>query len=277
MLLNLLQNAQQAMQDSGKGKLAEGANGQRGARPRRLEVLDDGPGIPEALQARIFDPFFTTKPPGKGYGPRARDCQRICPPTWGHDCSIFITRRTGLASWWNCRRPKKHGNACSHTNSNRIGRRRPFPRRVSKGGTVSASGSVSPPPRILVVEDEPTVAALIGDVLREEGLEVDVSPDGVKALELAQHSSYDLVICDVRMPGMDGQDFFGALAQAQQPMRDHILFVTGDGVALRTRDFLVRHHLPHVAKPFRVEELCLAVRGLLSGTPSATGPWRNLS
>lgn len=67
-LMNLLQNAKQAMQESGIGqtltvRVVRGPAGQV-----HLEVQDDGPGISEAIQSRIFDPFFTTKPPGKGTG-----------------------------------------------------------------------------------------------------------------------------------------------------------------------------------------------------------------
>ena len=68
VLLNLLENSQQAMQESGKGSLLTMRTAM--ARPGhvKLEVDDDGPGIPEALLPRIFDPFFTTKPSGKGTG-----------------------------------------------------------------------------------------------------------------------------------------------------------------------------------------------------------------
>jgi DNA-binding response OmpR family regulator len=125
----------------------------------------------------------------------------------------------------------------------------------------------------LVVEDEPTVAALIGDVLREEGMEVDVSLDGHGALECTRKVSYDLVICDVNMPTMDGQLFFQSLQEAHNPLREPVLFVSGDELAPRTKEFLARHQLPHVAKPFRVEELCLAVRSLLCDKLQADGAW----
>ena len=53
------------------------------------------------------------------------------------------------------------------------------------------------------------------------------------------------------------------------PLREHVLFVTGDVVGQRIQEFLERHHLPHVAKPFRVEELCLAVHKMLCGNRKA--------
>jgi two-component system, cell cycle sensor histidine kinase and response regulator CckA len=94
-------------------------------------------------------------------------------------------------------------------------------------------------------------------------MSVDVLRDGESALDRAEHEEYDLVICDLKMPGMDGQKFFQSLGNRRNPLQGHVLFVTGDVVAPRTQEFLERHHLPYVAKPFRVEELSRAVRGML--------------
>ena len=143
---------------------------------------------------------------------------------------------------------------------------------MSPGSRKTATATMEQAPHILVVEDEPTVASLIADVLREEGMCVDVLSDGQRALELVRKQSYDLAICDLRMPGMDGQIFYGALVHSQSPLRDHVLFVTGDVLAQRTREFLEGNHLPHVAKPFRVEELSLAVHGVLWGNRKAAVP-----
>jgi CheY-like chemotaxis protein len=120
--------------------------------------------------------------------------------------------------------------------------------------------------RVLVVEDEPTVARLIADVLEDEGMQVDVLLDGREALDRAARQSFDLVICDMKMPGLDGQHFYKSLERSGNPLRERFLFVTGDIIAAQTREFLERNHLPHVAKPFRVEELTEKVRGLLAIT-----------
>jgi DNA-binding response OmpR family regulator len=114
-----------------------------------------------------------------------------------------------------------------------------------------------------VLEDEPTVGRLIADVLRDEGMQVDVMQDGYAALHRAEKDTYDLAICDLKMPGMDGQNFFQALVNRQDPLQLRLLFVTGDLISPRTQEFLERYHLPYVAKPFRMEELSSAVHELL--------------
>jgi len=101
-------------------------------------------------------------------------------------------------------------------------------------------------------------------VLEDEGMQVDVLLDGREALERAGRQSFDLVICDMKMPGLDGQHFYKSLERSGNPLRERFLFVTGDIIAAQTRDFLERNHLPHVAKPFRVEELTEKVHGVLA-------------
>jgi len=123
-----------------------------------------------------------------------------------------------------------------------------------------ASGKGS---RVLVVEDEPTVARLIADVLEDEGFDVDVLLDGREALNRAARESYNLVICDMKMPGLDGQKFYKSLERVGNPLHERFLFVTGDIVAAQTQEFLRRNDLPHVAKLSRVEGLTEKVHWVL--------------
>jgi DNA-binding response OmpR family regulator len=97
------------------------------------------------------------------------------------------------------------------------------------------------PMNLLVVDDEQYVRQLCADVatqMEDEGFEVDVQLDGREARQQADRESYGLVICDMKMPGLDGQHFYQALAQAGNPLSKRFLFVTGDIVAQHTRQFL---------------------------------------
>jgi CheY-like chemotaxis protein len=115
------------------------------------------------------------------------------------------------------------------------------------------------PSRILVVEDEPTVARLIVDVLQEEGHFATASFDSREGLSLLSKHSYDLVICDLRMPDVDGRLFFHTLRRAKSPLQRQILFITGDTLSPSSLEFIESNRLPYLAKPFSVEELKHAV------------------
>ena len=121
----------------------------------------------------------------------------------------------------------------------------------------------APKGRVLVVEDEPTVARLIGDVLEDDGFRVDLLFDGREALKRAAEETYDLVICDMKMPRLDGERFYKTLARTGNPLREKFLFVTGDVIAAQTHEFLERNHLPCLTKPFRIEELTEKVNFIL--------------
>jgi signal transduction histidine kinase/CheY-like chemotaxis protein len=265
VLMNLVGNARQAIEESSKPGTILLRTRRTGEHFVQLEVIDDGPGIPPSIQARIFDPFFTTKPPGVGTGvglavvlgvvrEHGGRVQISTPPGGGAAFSIELPALSGVPSW------KDNGVAVA-----------PPPRPIPVPNEPSILGGHLPsrvptrgePARVLVVEDEPTVARLIADVLEEEGIRVDVLLDGREALERARREVFDLVICDMKMPGIDGQHFYNLLARAGNPLSEHFLFVTGDVIAPTTHEFLARNHLPHLAKPFRVEELTEKVRRML--------------
>jgi CheY-like chemotaxis protein len=122
--------------------------------------------------------------------------------------------------------------------------------------------------RILIVEDEPTVAELIADVLAEEGYRVDTLLDSRSALGRLEEKKYSLVVCDLKMPHMDGPGLYQALVRGENPMQHRVLFVTGDTMGPRTLEFLKSSGVPYLAKPFLVEELKEAVRQALAAAPA---------
>jgi signal transduction histidine kinase/ActR/RegA family two-component response regulator len=256
VLMNLVGNARQAIEESGKG-------GNIWVRTKRtdegrvlLEVGDDGPGIPEAIMARIFDPFFTTKPAGVGTGLGLAIALGIVRE---HGGQMKVSSPPGGGAVFTIELPATSEAGIAPARSAEAGERRA---RVSRAEHAADPGTARP--SVLVVEDEPTVARLIADVLEDEGMSAEVLMDGRAALDRAAREHYDLAICDMKMPGLDGQNFYKALVRAGNSLRGRFLFVTGDVIAPRTRKFLKRYHLPHVAKPFRVEELTEKVKQVLA-------------
>jgi signal transduction histidine kinase/CheY-like chemotaxis protein len=268
VLMNLMGNARQAVEQQGSGGIIRLSTRRIGERYAVLEICDNGPGIPDTILARIFDPFFTTKPPGIGTGlglsivlgiVREHGGQvKVASPSTGG--AIFTLEFPAI--------PAEESRSLAVPATGPGGRRRELlPERRSLVVRPPSATRVAPTGgRVLVVEDEPTVARLIGDVLEDEGFRVDLLLDGREALKRAASENYDLVICDMKMPGLDGQHFYKRLARTGNPLRDRFLFVTGDVIATNTHEFLARNHLPHVAKPFRIEELTEKVRLVLANT-----------
>ena len=265
VLMNLLSNAQHALEQQDQGGFIRLRTRRIGQRRVLLEVEDNGPGIPQAIQARIFDPFFTTKPPGVGTGlglsivlsvvrEHGGQVHVISPPQGGAKFQIEMPAAS----------ERQQADALTLVvpeRKNALPQALPF--FAAAADRRAAPFESREAPRVLVVEDEPTVARLIADVLEDEGMEVDVLLDGREALDRAARESYDLVICDMKMPGLDGRHFHKSLQRAKNPLRERLLFVTGDVIAAQTREFLERNRLPYVAKPFRVEELMEKVREVL--------------
>jgi CheY-like chemotaxis protein len=73
-----------------------------------------------------------------------------------------------------------------------------------------------------------------------------------------------------KMPGLDGPHFYRALQESGSPLAARFLFVTGDVLGRSTQEFLREHALPHVAKPFRMEEFMQAMAMVLGAARDAS-------
>lgn len=288
VVLNLLVNAEQAILEShGAEHPDAAASAELGrirmrtlslpsAQPPRvaLEISDSGPGVPPQHVSRLFDPFFTTKPIGLGTGLGLSiaygivhdhggdiyllDSANAAPGAAALGGATFVVELPELISFEvpAVLSPLQEDLAVSAPpDENDF-----HPPREDSAVATSAARIA----RILVVEDEPTVAQLIADVLSEEGQQVEVVLDSREGLARVARFEYDLIICDLRMPRIDGRGFYRALVRSGHPAQMRILFVTGDTLAPRTQDFLDRTGLPCLAKPFLVEELKSMVARTLS-------------
>lgn len=257
--LNLILNAEQAIVMSRED---ESRGGRILIRTERLpgdrlafRIADDGPGIPPEIAPRIFDPFFTTKPPGVGTGLGLSIVYGIVKE---HGGEVSVDSLPGHGATISIELPALAGSELDPLQE------RPLERRVAPVVSLPVVGRAAAKERILVVEDEPTVAELIGDVMTEEGYEVETLLDSREALGKLEDEKYSLVICDLKMPYLDGPGLYRALVRREHPARHKLLFVTGDTMAPRTLEFLKSSGLPYLAKPFLVEELKEAVNQALA-------------
>ncbi len=244
VLLNLIINAESAMKSANGGGVLTIAS-RRDEAWLRISVSDDGPGVPLELRERIFDPFFTTKEVGEGSGLGLSICHGIVSEHGGRISvraahgggAEFIVEIPLVAPAADCEPPAAAA---------------PAPR----------AGKVG---RILAVDDEPAVRDLLVRILGAEGHEVDTLADGRTAVERILEQRYDLMLIDVRMPGISGVEVRERVRQKDASLASRIVFMTGDIMAPDTLGFVNGSGAPCLTKPFDVATVQRVVREMLGG------------
>lgn len=246
VLLNLIINAEHAMLTAnGRGSLVVRSWHDIDREAVCIEINDDGPGVPQEVKGKIFDPFFTTKEVGKGTGLGLTVAYAIIQEHGGRirveshpgdGASFFVELPVSAAD-----APKKKAKVVAP------------PMETVRGSSV------------LLVEDEQALAAAVAEALVDAGLHVDRAGDGEEALaRLRKTRAYNLVICDLKMPRVDGMTLYRAIAAAAPELARRVIFVTGDVAGTEAERFLEESGCRWLAKPFRLADLLRAVRETLA-------------
>jgi len=247
VLLNLVTNAIQAMEPLGGGSLRVATR--RHEDRVLIEVADTGPGIPAEARAHVFEPFFTTKRDGTGLG---------------------LSVSYGIVA--------AHGGSISiaHTGPGGTMFRVTLPatedvevREDAAPPAPDASASPLSGIHMLFVDDELALHRGIRSYARRRGFRVITVPDGAAALDAARRSRFDVVVCDLRMSGIDGPAFYEVLRREHPALALRTLFITGDLVSASSRAFLESAGQPVLAKPFDLDRLEVSVASLLRDAPAA--------
>jgi two-component system NtrC family sensor kinase len=124
--------------------------------------------------------------------------------------------------------------------------------------------ALAPRPKILVVDDEPIIAQLITDVLSGDGYEVDIASDGLIALEHIDRAEYDLILSDLRMPGLDGLGLYRQLEQNRPELARRFVFITGTSEHTDYAGLIGDLPVPILTKPFDMSALQRVARETLA-------------
>jgi two-component system cell cycle sensor histidine kinase/response regulator CckA len=117
---------------------------------------------------------------------------------------------------------------------------------------------------VLVVEDEAALGAAVAESLQDEGFVVERASDGIEALERVGRTYFDLIICDLKMPRLDGTQFYRELEAKRPEMAERVMFVTGDVAGTDAERFLEETGCRWLAKPFRLKDLLRAARDMVA-------------
>jgi CheY-like chemotaxis protein len=123
-------------------------------------------------------------------------------------------------------------------------------------------------PQVLVVDDEPIIAQLITDMLTGDGYDVDTALDGLVALELIGRRAYDLILSDLRMPGLDGLGLYRELEQSRPELARRFVFITGTAEHTDYAGLIVDLAVPVLTKPFDMSALQRVARETLAASIS---------
>ena len=109
---------------------------------------------------------------------------------------------------------------------------------------------------------------MLTDMLVIDGHRVETAPDGLRALDKLRTATYDAVISDVRMPGLDGPGLYEELRRRHPRLDGRVIFCTGESLSTETQAMLDAIQAPVITKPFTVEDLRRALRDVLASRPS---------
>jgi len=240
LLLNLLINAEQALVTVDPPRTIA-VRSRADERDARLEIADSGPGIPTELRTRIFDPFFTTKPEGVGTGLGLSICYGVARD---HGGRIWVESEPGGGARFCVTLPRDQREEARD------------PAAAPEPAPTAATGRLA----VLVVDDEASLREALLRFLQRRNIHGEGVADGWEAIRLLEQRDFDVIISDVRMPGMSGREFLERLRRDRPELLARLVFSTGDAFTSETATLLKESGVPTVAKPFDFAVLERVVR-----------------
>jgi DNA-binding response OmpR family regulator len=205
-----------------------------------IDIADNGPGLPNKVIDRLFEPFVTTRPVGQGTGMGLAISYAIVTQQGG---TLQVTSEPGRGATIRIALPVEHKLAL------------PAP------APDAPAAAEQRPGRVLVIDDEPAIVDLVTRLLKRNGYIVAGVPQARLAFDELQRQLYDTVLCDIRMPDMDGIAFHRRLESLNLEHGPRLVIMTGDTSNARTEDFLRQYDLPVLRKPFTRQELLAVIAG----------------
>jgi PAS domain S-box-containing protein len=241
VFVNLLVNAAQAIPEGEAPmhsiRVASRVDEQGGA---MVSVRNTGAVIPAAVLSRVFEPFFSTKPPGQGTGLGLTICRRIIASLGGE-----LTVESN----------KEHG-TCFEVHL-------PKAALTRSGRPLVETSEEEQRGRVLVIDDDPAVLRLLQQLVgrKHEVVAVDSATEGLRLLE--EDTGFDLVLCDLMMPGMGGEELLRRVERRWPRIAASIVFMTGGAYTPAAAAFLASVTNPRIQKPFQpIALMSLLQRGL---------------
>jgi signal transduction histidine kinase/CheY-like chemotaxis protein len=244
VFVNLLSNAEYSMKKAhGRGTLT--VTTEKLDAHIRISFKDDGTGMDKAIKDKVFNPFYTTKEVNEGTGLGLSISRTII---LEHGGTLEVESELGKGASFIITLPITTAETATQPKDSK---------------STSAATGKSKSARILVVDDEVTVRKLVSTILTNNGYTVDATGDSEEALRKLDGKDYDVVLMDIRMPGMSGMELYAHVKGKYPELIDKFIFITGDTSDASTLAFLESNKLSCITKPFDKETLEQRVNELL--------------
>jgi PAS domain S-box-containing protein len=263
VLINLTHNAVYAITHGGGSRIRISAVTERGSDgPRvRITVMDDGPGVAPADVEHLFDAFFTTKPPSDGTGLGLPVSAGIIRSHGGELRYVPSALGRGAAFTFDLPVRGAHEEPGPHADADAVeSAGSAAVAGMRSGATVgdapAPGASVADErPLILVVDDEPSIRALIMRALPAMGYESVSAESGEQALAIVADRPVQAVLCDHQMAGMSGVAVYDAVIAARPDLRGRFVMMSGDVQNPDLAAFTASHDIKVLSKPFQLDDL----------------------
>jgi CheY-like chemotaxis protein len=114
---------------------------------------------------------------------------------------------------------------------------------------------------VLVVDDEPRVREVLVTLISLDDHLVDTADDGLDALDKIAAHEYDVILCDLAMPSLDGPGLYAELERSRPDLLGRLVIVSANAESPKYQGWLARTHLRVIRKPFDQSEISAAIRG----------------
>jgi len=251
VLTNILVNAMQALQTVNGPKKIEIVASMMNEDRLQVIIKDTGPGIDETNLKRVFDPFFSTKEVGKGTGLGLSLAYGIVKM---HAGDLSVKSQKGQGATFFIELPAKSVLGVVHAPKSAEDQKA-LPSNVEQAtSTPKLSGQ-----RVLLVEDEVAILNFMTRVLRSQGCLVSTAHDGEIALSKLIAMTFDIVLCDYRIPKMNGAILYQEIKKLKPEIANRFIFVTGSTADRDLDAFFSQNNLTRILKPFTLEEFFASI------------------
>ena len=245
---NIIANAEQAIasvRDHGTLKVSVHRDSDKAS----VKFWDDGPGIqPENIE-KVFNPFFTTKRPGGGPGLGLTISLAVIKE---HGGTIGVQSEMDRGACFEVLLPLASGTSCPAATS---------------AGTMTEPNALGTEAlhgrSVLVVDDEESICEIVQEGLAARGMKVECAFSAEGALAQLANHAYDVILCDLNLPGIRGEELYEQLRARTGKLPTHFVFMTGDLLDAATAAKFRARGAQIFLKPFQVATLASTLAELL--------------